>query len=257
MLIDWFTVGAQIVNFLVLVWLLKRFAYERIMRAVDAREKRIADRLAEAAAREAQACEYLARAEAKLAEFERQRESMLADAKADAEQQHASMLEDARKRIRVVEEKWRDDVDRDRQTFLENLRHRVAAEIFSVVRRVIAELTSKELEQCAIQLFLQKIRSLTDAEWHRFGTGELCIRSPLQLPSEQRDELRQTIEAQLGRTVELRFEQTLAPGLGVELRGNGWRIDWSSESYLQEMEEELNEALNETGGTGAAAQATR
>ena len=43
MLIDWFTVGAQALNFLILVWLLKRFLYKPILDAIDAREKRIAD----------------------------------------------------------------------------------------------------------------------------------------------------------------------------------------------------------------------
>ena len=49
MLIDWFTVGAQAVNFLILVWLLKRFLYKPILKAIDAREKRIAAELADAA----------------------------------------------------------------------------------------------------------------------------------------------------------------------------------------------------------------
>jgi F-type H+-transporting ATPase subunit b len=46
MLIDWFTVGAQAVNFLILVWLLKRFLYRPVLAAVDAREEedRRADR---------------------------------------------------------------------------------------------------------------------------------------------------------------------------------------------------------------------
>ena len=47
MLIDWFTVGAQALNFLVLVWLLKRFLYQPILDAIDAREKRIAKELAD------------------------------------------------------------------------------------------------------------------------------------------------------------------------------------------------------------------
>ena len=45
MLIDWFTVSAQVVNFLILVWLLKRFLYRPILNAIDAREKRIAKEL--------------------------------------------------------------------------------------------------------------------------------------------------------------------------------------------------------------------
>ena len=52
MLIDWFTVGAQVLNFLILVWLLKRFLYKPILNAIDAREKRIAAELADAACEE-------------------------------------------------------------------------------------------------------------------------------------------------------------------------------------------------------------
>ena len=42
MLIDGFTVGAQVLNFLILVWLMKRFLYQPILDAIDAREQRIA-----------------------------------------------------------------------------------------------------------------------------------------------------------------------------------------------------------------------
>jgi len=51
MLIDWFTVGAQVINFAILVWLLKRFLYKPILAAVDAREARIAAERAAADAR--------------------------------------------------------------------------------------------------------------------------------------------------------------------------------------------------------------
>ena len=45
MQIDWLTVAAQIVNFLVLVWLLQRFLYRPIVSAMAERENRIETRL--------------------------------------------------------------------------------------------------------------------------------------------------------------------------------------------------------------------
>ena len=51
MLIDWFTVGAQALNFLVLVWVLKHFLYKPILDAIAAREKGIAAKLADADAK--------------------------------------------------------------------------------------------------------------------------------------------------------------------------------------------------------------
>ncbi len=48
MLINWFVVAAQIINFLILVALLKRFLYGPIVAAMTAREDKIAGRLKEA-----------------------------------------------------------------------------------------------------------------------------------------------------------------------------------------------------------------
>ena len=55
MLIDWFTIGAQALNFLILVWLLRHFLYQPILNAIDAREQKITAELADAAARKAEA----------------------------------------------------------------------------------------------------------------------------------------------------------------------------------------------------------
>jgi len=55
MVIDWFTVGAQLLNFLVLVWLLMRYLYKPVLDAIDAREQRIAAELATAQKLQAQA----------------------------------------------------------------------------------------------------------------------------------------------------------------------------------------------------------
>jgi F-type H+-transporting ATPase subunit b len=57
MQIDWLTVIAQIVNFLILVWLLKRFLYHPVITAMDRREQRIAERLQLAEQREQAAIE--------------------------------------------------------------------------------------------------------------------------------------------------------------------------------------------------------
>ena len=48
MLADWFTIVAQALNFLILVWLMKRYLYKPILHAIDEREKRVAAELADA-----------------------------------------------------------------------------------------------------------------------------------------------------------------------------------------------------------------
>jgi len=80
MLIDWFTIGAQALNFLILVWLLKRFLYKPILHAVDAREKRIAGELADADAKKAEAQKERDEFQHKNEEFDQQRAALLTKA---------------------------------------------------------------------------------------------------------------------------------------------------------------------------------
>ena len=77
MLFDWFTVGAQALNFLVLVWLMKRFLYKPILDAIDAREKRIALALLDAALKQTAAQKERDEFQKKNEDFDHQRNDLL------------------------------------------------------------------------------------------------------------------------------------------------------------------------------------
>jgi F-type H+-transporting ATPase subunit b len=243
MLLDWFTVAAQIVNFLVLVWLLKHFLYERIIRAIDAREKKIAAGLSEAASKKEEADGRLALYQAQLSDFEKRHETMLADARVDAERRHTEMVEEARAQVHALETKWQEDLDRERNAFLTDLRNRAATEILTIAQRALKDLTGRNVQQCAVQVFLEKLHFMDDQEWKNLGQHDLLLRSALDLPEDLRAEIQQTLEEKLQMPVHLQFERAPEMGLGVELRGNGRRIGWNSESYLEAMADDLKKTL--------------
>ena len=95
MLIDWFTVGAQALNFIILVWLLKRFLYKPILNAIDAREQRIAAELAAADAKEAEAQKERDEFHHKNEEFDQQRATLLSKATQEAKAERKRLLDDA------------------------------------------------------------------------------------------------------------------------------------------------------------------
>src|SRR5450631_1161046 len=97
MLIDWFTVGAQAINFIILVWLLKRFLYKPILDAVDAREKRVAAELADADAKRAEAKKERDEFQHKNEEFYQQRAELLSKARAEAKAERELLLREARR----------------------------------------------------------------------------------------------------------------------------------------------------------------
>src|ERR1700735_4485553 len=97
MLIDWFTVGAQALNFLILVWLLKRFLYKPILNAVDAREKLIATELSEARAKMTEAQKERDDFQHKNEVFDQQRAALFDKATDEAKTERQRLIDEARK----------------------------------------------------------------------------------------------------------------------------------------------------------------
>ena len=97
MLADWFTIVAQALNFLILVWLMKRFLYKPILHAIDEREKRIAKELANADAKKAEAQKEHDEFQHKNAEFDQQRAALLSKATDEAQAERQRLLDEARK----------------------------------------------------------------------------------------------------------------------------------------------------------------
>ena len=97
MLINWFTVFAQAINFLILVWLLKRFLYKPILHAIDEREKGIATQLADAEAKKAEAQKERDDFQHKNEAFDQERAALLKKATDEANAERQRLLDEARK----------------------------------------------------------------------------------------------------------------------------------------------------------------
>jgi F-type H+-transporting ATPase subunit b len=83
-LINWFTIIAQIVNFLILVILLKYLLYDRIVSAMDERERKIRERLESAEKKQEEAENRKQELQAERRSLEDQRQGILAEARKEA-----------------------------------------------------------------------------------------------------------------------------------------------------------------------------
>ena len=126
MLIDWFTVIAQIINFLVLIALLKRFLYDRIIKAMDQREEKIASRLAEAERNRKEAEQEAEAYQKKNRELDEKRQEMLSQAKEEVEVKRKELMKKARDEVDQVQARWREAIQREKDSFLQDLREQRA-----------------------------------------------------------------------------------------------------------------------------------
>lgn len=244
MLIDWFTVVTQIINFLILVALMKYFLYGRLIRTIDEREKRIVARFAEAEKKNKDADLRLEQVHTQLLEQEQQRDKMQAQARQEVDQQQKEMLEKARASVSALETEWNDNLVRERSAFLANFRRRAATVILSIIRRALSDLASSDLRLAAFQVFLEKLRSLDATMLRTLVGGKVKVLTAERLPEEMSRKIEEILAERLGTPVAVQFEQAKTMTWGIELRGSGQRFGWSSESYLDSLEQRLETDLD-------------
>src|ERR1700691_4973466 len=142
MLIDWFTVGAQVLNFLILVWLLKRFLYKPVLDAIDARESSIAVELETAAAKQAEAQRERDEFKAKNLEFDAQHSALLAKATEQSDADRRRLLDEARKEAEDSRIKYADALRADGARLESKITQLAKDEIFGIARKALADLAS-------------------------------------------------------------------------------------------------------------------
>jgi F-type H+-transporting ATPase subunit b len=250
-LIDWFTIVAQIVNFLVLVALLKYFLYDRILGVMDEREKRIASRLEESAnvkrQAEAEAEEYREKKRA----IESERKKMLAQAKQDADSHRKELLAKARDEVDEAQAKWLASVRREKDTFIVELRRRIGKSSVSVVQSALRDLADTELEQRIIDVFIERLGELTDAQIKEIREsatgveGKIIIESAFTISPEQRGGIERALLQVIADGFEARFDESPDMICGIAVKFHGHKIAWSIEDYLKTLEESVSRVIDD------------
>ena len=248
MLIDWFTVCAQIVNFVILVALMKRFLYGPLIKAIDAREARIAAQLAEADGKSKQAQIAKEKVQREISELENRCTRMVAEARGEADRKRNEMVATARDSVRALEQRWREDLRLEQSTFFNEVRRAATDEILGITRHVLADLAGMEMERSAVEAFLKKLDGET---LKKLSGGPITVVSATQLPAELQCKIEETVARCAGNPVPLRFEQAPEMAWGIELRGDGQRIGWTPDVYLDALEQKLRTELDQRVEQGA------
>lgn len=253
MLIDWFTVTAQVINFLVLIYLLKRFLYGPIIKAMDEREKRIALRLQEAQQKKADAEQEAALYQRKNRDLENRREALLSEIKEEAEARRKELMNEARNHIDAVRDKWYEAIEREKEAFLQDLRQRTGRQTCAIARQALKDLANIDLEHHIVLVFIERLRNLDKDELgaikesFRKSGGRVNLRSAFEIPGELAGKIVEVLQAQVSDPVDLHLEISSDVICGIELKVLGRKIAWSLGDYLGALEEGLAGALE--GGT--------
>ncbi len=252
MSIDWITVAAQIGNFLVLVWLLKRFLYRPILDGIDARETEIAERMAEAALIRQKAEAAQTQYRDKLEAFRAAQSATVEGARKKAEEERDELLRKARESLE------RERGEREKQRAREALEyadelHRTGAEaLLSLTRKALRDLADETLEERIAAHVAGRLAPLSEALLEAAGESTEAVaitRDPL--PGNARDRLNVDLRKIIPR-VSLRFETDPAQAPGLILRLGGAQVAWTVDTYVDGLGALLEEGVRRGRNTGSA-----
>jgi F-type H+-transporting ATPase subunit b len=251
MLIDWFTVGAQVVNFLILVWLLKHFLYGPIIDAIDARENRIAKELADADERKAQAQEEHETYRKKNEAFDKQRATLISEAQDEASTERSRLMDEAHQAADALSAKRQKALQQDTDNLHQAIGRRAQQEVFAITRKALTDLAGTCLEERMCDVFIHRLQEMDDKTKAEFATGLksalglALLRSAFDLPPAQRTAIQNAVNSSFSAETKIEFET--APDLvsGIELTSNGQKVAWSIAEYLLSLQKGVDELLLE------------
>jgi F-type H+-transporting ATPase subunit b len=251
MLIDWFTVGAQVLNFLILVWLLKHFLYQPILDAIDAREKRIAAELADADAKKTEAKQERDAFQHKNDEFDQQRAALLSQATDEAKAERQRLMDEARQVAEALSAKRMETLRNDAHNLNQAISRRTQQEVFAIARKALTDLASTSLEERLGGVFTRRLRELDGqakddlARALTTASAPVLVRSAFELPTEQRAAIQQALNETFSAEIQVRFETAPDVISGIELTTNGQKLAWSIADYLASLEKSVGELLTD------------
>ena len=248
--LNWVTVAAQIINFLILVWLLNKFLYGPVTRAMEKRQARVRGQLEDAAAKADKAEDERAALKAEREALHAEREKLLSEARQEAEKLRHELEAQARAEIDKDRQGWRSRLERDREEYLNDLRRRSAEEFFALGRSVLQDLADARLETQIIAAFSEQLRALPEDAKGRLKaavdstSGKAQIETVFDLRPSDKKVIRQVVTESLGGELDLEYIQNDELVSGVRLRIGSQVVEWSIDSYLDALEDRVEAALD-------------
>ena len=258
MLIDWFTVGAQVLNFLILVWLLKHFLYKPILKAIDAREKRIASELADADAKKSEAQKERDEFQNKNKVFDEQRSALLGKAADEARVERERLLDEAHKDAGNLRAVQAAALRNDQKRLASAITNLAKQEVFGIARKTLADLAMVSLEDRMGEVFTRRLREMDGKAKALLGAAlksssePAVVRSTFDLGAAQRAAIQNALNETFSAEIHIRFETSPDLISGIELTTNGRKVAWSIADYLASLGKGVDELLKKKEEATAA-----
>lgn len=217
----------EIVNFLVLLWLLQRFLYVPVMTAISQRQTLTDEQVDRASNRAKEAEDLKTQYEGRLSEWEKEKQKLRAQLDAELSEEKKRMLAKARAEAEAERKKAQALIERDRQSESERCEMAAVDLAAEFTQKLLTQLASPELEKSICKIFLADLAGVEKDSAIAVGAGADRDSTAIQVTTAYRldEDLRRKVKKTLfdlaggDSSCEFREDPELIAGIRVTTEG--------------------------------------
>ena len=228
--LNWTTLVLEIVNFIVLVWILRHFLYQPVLRVIEERRTGIEATLTEARQRQDEAERLRGQYENRLTDWQRDKQLARDALQQEIRQQRSRAMAELgeglaaeRQKAQVIAQRHQREIEEGRERAALELGARFAA-------RLLQDLSGPELDGRILELVCVELARLPDDRRNALrraagdGAARVEVISAHALDATQRERLTDVLEGLLGGAVNCSFDADPALIAGLRLSLGDWLL---------------------------------
>ena len=243
MLIDWKTVAAELINFLLLVWLLNRFLFKPTLAIVKERDEKIRAELEDADRQKKEAHRERETLTEEKEAVTSQKSALLKTAVDEARQEKERLLRDAHNEYTSLRTTLHAHAEEDKKRLLSEFKETIEDEVFRLARTTLAGLSSISLEEQMVVQFAQRVHQMTPEDKQQIlfdlerSSYAVTFRTAFLLSVPSKTLLETACRDLFGPSITCAFERDPSLMSGVEMVTTGHTVGWSIFSSLLAIRE--------------------
>lgn len=244
--LNWTTFILEIVNFLILVWILKRFFYRPVLAAVARRRADIEKSMTDAESLRDEAEALRVQYDDRLQAWEKERDSARTTLYQEIEAERGRLRGELQTALAEEKEKAKVREQRRLESALRHYEETALAQGGRFTAALLGRVADARLEERLIDLVLEDLTT-QPPEWRRAvragahnGAADVTVTTAYPLDNERRRRLEEALAALLGEAVEPRYEQNAALLAGLRVTVGPWVLQANLQDELRYFAEQAH-----------------
>jgi len=241
--LNWSTFLLEIFNFLVLVWILKRFLYQPVLDVIARRRATIENQLAEARQLHADSDALKQQYEHRLSDWEQERQIAMDKLLHEIEETRQQQLAKLESEIAQEEEKTRLVRSRQNRQAILEIEQQALQQGAAFASRLLAEASGPELENRLFDLLLTELTALSADQLSELSNkwGEppehIVVTSAYPLSDDRRHRLQDVLSKAAGLASPVHYEQDSDLLAGLNITIGAWALRLNVRDELKDFAE--------------------